>query len=1050
MAEEKQIRIIIDGAKTGTGGGRGGSKDTLDDLRKQLKTTNNIFERQKILRKLYRATATDTNKLTSETRQWKNELERVNKRVRENNKLGKQNSNTWKSALGSYQFKFNALGNIISNVTSAVTRFVREGLVQVVKVSKDFEEQMSAVQAVTRATDNEFNKLRQDAVRLGGVTIFTAKQVAELQEQLAKLGFTTGEIISATEGILNLAAAAGEDLASSALIAGSTIRAFGEDANEMLKIADAMATSFTSSALNLENFRESMKFVGPVAAKVGFTMEETTAILGKLADQSLRGSIAGTSMRNIMLRLADSGSDLSKAMGFAATSLPELVLGLKNLEESGLDATKALNLVDRRAVTAMLALGQSADGIWNLYRSMVETTGAAEEMAEVRMDNFAGSVEKLTGAWESLILAINKSNGVLRFFVDAATGYLDFITGGLESQSDKASNIASQVLNDIKKQAQEELAVQQRKFNEEAQLVLNSTKPYEEKMVELNRIEKERADFARDNMVNVLERELETYTELVMVNEDIIAGDELNKRQKQSISLYVETMVKSMNLISETIKEINRENEGKVLGQSIRDLEAAADVRKILIQTMEDGAEKEIELTRLKYEKLRSTFISAGEDTKKLLEREQRDIAAIRQKYADEEAKEKQKRIEEEEKERKKRIKERKQALEAFEKIRIEALSDGIEKEMQMERLRYRNQVEALGELKLSAEEYMRATEYAHEAHYRKIIQLQVDFNEKQLESQLSTQKGRLDILNKAAEADKEIRKRLSGSRRELSEEQKKILEEFEADPSRGPNLWERITGGLELTSEQQRAMEKGVDFMVDQLDYLADKQREYADRLVEDSERKITQLQRDLAIQIQLQEQGFANNRDLVERQLDLAEKQQNRALRIREEAIRKQENLEAISQGINLTTAISGILKNTFTKMEPIEALIISAASAAALMALFGQWKDNIKSEVSTYAEGGPILGKKHAEGGELIEAEGGEYIINAEEYSKNRELVEAINEGRLSTAWKGLNPDLSVSLDDQKYEKMMSRYFGTQMMQQKNKRIERTGNKTRVIYA
>ena len=148
-----------------------------------------------------------------------------------------------------------------------------------VRVGAEFEQSMANVKAISGATGQAFQNLEEDAKRLGASTRFTASQVADLQLEYSKLGFTSDEIVNATESTLALASATGETLASSAMVAGATLKGFRLDAIETGRVTDVMAQSFSSSALDLEKFRESMKLVAPVAEAVGFSVEETIKAL---------------------------------------------------------------------------------------------------------------------------------------------------------------------------------------------------------------------------------------------------------------------------------------------------------------------------------------------------------------------------------------------------------------------------------------------------------------------------------------------------------------------------------------------------------------------------------------------------------------------------------------------------------------------------------------------------------------------------------------------------------------------------------------------------
>ena len=183
-----------------------------------------------------------------------------------------------------------------------------------VKTFADFEQSMAKVQAVSGATGQQFKTLNQLAKDLGASTRFTASEVSELMLNYSKLGFSAGEIEKITGATLNLALATGEDLAKSAEVAGSTLRAFGLDADQMLRVTDVMAKSFSSSALDLDRFSESMKYVAPVAASAGISIEEASAMLAVLANSGVKVSQAGTSLRRIISDLGSTSGGTTKEL----------------------------------------------------------------------------------------------------------------------------------------------------------------------------------------------------------------------------------------------------------------------------------------------------------------------------------------------------------------------------------------------------------------------------------------------------------------------------------------------------------------------------------------------------------------------------------------------------------------------------------------------------------------------------------------------------------------------------------------------------------------
>ena len=155
-----------------------------------------------------------------------------------------------------------------------------------VRTIKDFEQQMARVEAITGATDEEIKALSDSAKTLGSTTRKTATEVGKLQEELAKLGFTTDEILDATGAIINLSEATGSDLAQSSSVAAGVLNAFGLEAKDTKQLVDVMAKSFSSSALDLNKFEIGMANIGPVTAEAGLSVEETTAMLGILVDRN--------------------------------------------------------------------------------------------------------------------------------------------------------------------------------------------------------------------------------------------------------------------------------------------------------------------------------------------------------------------------------------------------------------------------------------------------------------------------------------------------------------------------------------------------------------------------------------------------------------------------------------------------------------------------------------------------------------------------------------------------------------------------------------------
>lgn len=302
-----------------------------------------------------------------------------------------------------------------------------QGIKNAIGVLADFEATMSEVRAITGATGDELAALEQDALRLGRSTKFTATQVGQLQIAYGRLGFTTKEILAATSATLDLAAATGEDLAKSADVAGSTVRGFGLNAAETQRVVDVMAASFNKTALGLDNFTESMKYVAPIAAAAGASVEETTALLGVLADAGIRGSTAGTSLRKIFTDITKDGRPLQER--------------LAELGKKGITLGDAFDEVGRTAQTSLLILTKNTQKANDLTAAFGNVAGEAARVARIMQDNLTGDVTKLTSAFEGLILAI-KGSDTFRGFIQQMTDFVNFVSGAGASLDKTFKDIA--------------------------------------------------------------------------------------------------------------------------------------------------------------------------------------------------------------------------------------------------------------------------------------------------------------------------------------------------------------------------------------------------------------------------------------------------------------------------------------------------------------------------------------------------------------------------------------------------------------------------------
>jgi len=299
---------------------------------------------------------------------------------------------------------------------------LKDAFVAVIRAGAEFEQRIKNLQSVSRATGAELQALEQEALRLGASTQFSASEVAALETELAKLGFRPEQIVASTEAILDLATALGEDLAETAEVAASTLNIYGLSVQEAARVTDVIALSAATSALDLERFRESIKLVGPIAKTANIDLETTTAVLGKLADNGISGSIAGTSLRRIFSELATEGSKVSKELGFTVRKSDDLLKAFEELNKRTLTLADAKQFFGDNAKSAALSAIQSAAGIRELAKAYQGAEGAAKRAADIQRDTLNNQFKEFLAAIEAVSISITKlATGSLRDFLSGLT-----------------------------------------------------------------------------------------------------------------------------------------------------------------------------------------------------------------------------------------------------------------------------------------------------------------------------------------------------------------------------------------------------------------------------------------------------------------------------------------------------------------------------------------------------------------------------------------------------------------------------------------------------
>lgn len=325
---------------------------------------------------------------------------------------------------------------------------VAEALYDCVKTYGDFASQMSAVQAISGATGEEMEALSQKAQQMGQTTSFTAKEAGQALEYMAMAGWKTGDMLDGLDGIMNLAAASGEDLAMVSDIVTDGLTAFGMAAEESAHFADVLAAASANSNTNVAMLGESFSYAAPVAGALGYSLEDVSVALGLMANAGIKGSSAGTALRGTLTNLAKPTKQVDGYMQALGVSLTDSSGQIKPLSRllgelrekfSGLtDAQKAqyaAGLAGKEAMSGLLAVvNASGADFEKLTQAINNCNGEAERMAQVRLDNFEGQVTLLNSALDGLKMTIGSQLAPLfEAVASGATSATNALSGLLEA-----------------------------------------------------------------------------------------------------------------------------------------------------------------------------------------------------------------------------------------------------------------------------------------------------------------------------------------------------------------------------------------------------------------------------------------------------------------------------------------------------------------------------------------------------------------------------------------------------------------------------------------
>jgi TP901 family phage tail tape measure protein len=318
------------------------------------------------------------------------------------------------------------------------------GLGAAVKVASDFNAQMSRVSAISGATGDQLEQLRQSALDLGASTSKSASEVAVGMEEMAKKGFEVNEVMSAMPGIIAASEASGEDLAAVSNVVASALNSFQLEASEASRVADVMAMAANKSSADVTDLGYAFKYAAPLANTLGYSMETLAAATGIMTDAGLEGQQAGTTLRMALIRLSDPPTEAAEAiaeLGLKITDATGNVLPFDQIIQQLADSTQGMGNAAKLAALSQIFGAEAASGMLTVIDAgpeklrkftdeLVNSEGSANKTATAMKDNLKGAVEELGGAFETLLITVGTTlTPVIQKLTEMLTSLLNKFNG---------------------------------------------------------------------------------------------------------------------------------------------------------------------------------------------------------------------------------------------------------------------------------------------------------------------------------------------------------------------------------------------------------------------------------------------------------------------------------------------------------------------------------------------------------------------------------------------------------------------------------------------
>lgn len=927
---------------------------------------------------------------------------------------------------------------VLMGTVGMIMTFVRY-LTDAAKTMREFEQANANLSTILGTTRDGMKALTDSALSLGRTTEYTARQVTELQTELAKLGFGQGSIIAMQKPVLQFATAVGANLADAAAVAGSTLRAFNLTSAETDETLATLAVATNKSALSFDRIQQSIGTVFPVANAFGLTVKDTTALLGSLANAGFDASSAATATRNIILKLADSNGKLAKAMGGPAKTFDEIIDGLIKLRKAGTDLNDALELTDRRSVAAFAAFMSGAESARELRASLEDVSGELDRIQNERLNTVEGSTKLLQSAWEGLTLAFQNSNGAIKDTIDWLTQLVQAMQRAFFPQQTFISESADRYTKEIQDYYAKNGA-------EATKAWVDAALDYYEKAADKTGREARYGDGLLNRWLGFGDKQvaakaaagsLEAWRQARGVVMSQIENDD-REREQQALR-DAELAEQQANQKKKELDAAAKKAIEAAKKQRIADRRAVIESIDLEISITEAGTEKMLQLRQDKIEAQRQLEL---EQNRQKTASERQDEAAINAKYDKQRLDAGKAFNAEVSKLNVQRLQAEQQAIQ----LEIAITEDGSERMLELRLANIEKQREIEIEQNRQKDAKVRQAETAINAKYDALrLKESADFNHKLAERDLAAaqdlaqaefdlldrnerQKTLFKLQQEKARLEAILKLNETATKKMTADEIKAIKAtiagiEKETKKLGYNNLYELF--GINLDSDQQSALNTAIDSVKDSIGSLVDSWNQAAEAAVNAANAQVDAAQRTLDAEIEARNAGYANEVETAQKELELAKKNQEKANKEREKAQKAQLAADTITQASSLVTASANIWSSL--SGIPVVGPALAAAALVTMWASFAAAKVKaiqVSKQTEQYGDGTVELlqGGSHASGhdidlgtkrdGTRRRAEGGEFfaVINKRNSRRFRDVIpdviNSFNDGTFADRYQRAN--------------------------------------------